>query len=194
MRVVTSIEDDQLQSAIHEKVEITDYNSAWPRLFNAEFQRLKELCGTKLSKVEHVGSTAVPGLSAKPIIDIVAVVSSIGEADVLVEHLCANGYTTSAEFNAALGDKRWLMRQHEGRRTHHLHLVLPGSDEWLNKVRFRDLLRTDAKLQRTYLELKRRLAHELGQDREAYTDAKTEFVRSALESGSQTSEPDRETE
>jgi GrpB-like predicted nucleotidyltransferase (UPF0157 family) len=180
---MSSIEYEQLQRAINEKVEIADYDSDWPQRFEAESRRLKELCGVSLSKIEHVGSTAVPGLPAKPIIDIIAVAPSVEEADTLVELLCANGYTTSVEFNATLGDKRWLMRQQGGRRTHHLHLVPPGNDEWLNKVRFRDLLRKDSDLRRAYIELKRRLADELCEDREAYTDAKTAFVRNALKTG-----------
>ena len=178
-----SLESEQLQRAIHEKVEITDYDPEWPQRFDAELQRLKQLCGARLSKIEHIGSTAVPGLPAKPVIDIIAVVPSIDEAESLVKLLCANGYNTSADFNATLKDKRWLMRQHEGHRTHHLHLVLPQSPEWQNKVRFRDLLRKDPNLRRSYIELKRRLADEIGSDREAYTDAKTEFVRNALSAG-----------
>jgi GrpB-like predicted nucleotidyltransferase (UPF0157 family) len=180
---MSSTQDEQLQRAIDQKVEIIDYDSVWPQQFNAELQRLKELCGVRLSKIEHVGSTAVPGLPAKPIIDIIAVVSSLKELDLLVELLCANGYSTSAEFNATLGDRRWLMRQQEGKRTHHLHLVPPSDVEWLNKVRFRDLLRKDSDLRQAYIKLKRRLADELGHDREAYTDAKAEFICNALSAG-----------
>lgn len=181
--MMSPVNDEQLHSAINQKVEIVDYDSRWPQRFTVECQRLQELCGAKLSRIEHIGSTAVAGLPAKPIIDIIAVVASIEVADALVDQLCANGYTTSAEFNATLENKRWLMRHEGGRRTHHLHLVLPDSDEWRDKVRFRDILRRDPHLQQAYVELKRRLAGELGQDREAYTDAKTEFVRSALEIG-----------
>jgi GrpB-like predicted nucleotidyltransferase (UPF0157 family) len=131
---MSSIEENQLERAIHEKIEITEYNPEWPLKFNVERQRLQELLGDSLSEIEHVGSTSVPGLPAKPIIDIIAVVASMSAADAIVEHLCVNGYATSAEFNATLGDKRWLMRHQNGRRTHHLHLVLPGSEEYWSLI------------------------------------------------------------
>ncbi len=118
---------EELQQAIHEKVQIRDYDPAWPVRFEVERRRLQSLCGHKLLAIEHVGSTAVPGLSAKPIIDIVAAVSSIQEADELLIVLCANGYATSADFNATLGSARWLMRQERGSRTHHLHLLVANS-------------------------------------------------------------------
>jgi len=81
-------------------------------------------------QIEHVGSTAVPGLPAKPVVDLMATVDSMALADRLIPRLLENGYVTSAEFNATLGDRRWLMRHADGHRTHHLHLVLPDSSAW----------------------------------------------------------------
>jgi GrpB-like predicted nucleotidyltransferase (UPF0157 family) len=108
-------------------------------------------------------------------------VPSMEVADRLVEQLCNNGYTTSAEFNSSLGDRRWLMRHADGRRTHHLHLVLEGSAHLANAIRFRDALRGNGRLGREYAELKYRLAREFGNDRGAYTAAKTEFIASVLQ-------------
>lgn len=176
-------DQSELERAINEKIEIRDYDPAWSLRFQAERDRLQAICGDTLIAIEHIGSTAVPGLPAKPIIDILAAVSSMDAADELVILLCANGYTTSAEFNATLGERRWLMRQEGGRRTHHLHLVLHPSDEWSNKLRFRDMLRQNRELCQGYLALKRRLAVELGGDRESYTEAKSDFIRAALASG-----------
>lgn len=175
-----SQEKEELERAIHERIEIRAYDPTWPSQFEAESRRLRTLCGGKLLAIEHVGSTAVTGLSAKPIIDILATVQSIQLADEVLAFLCENGYTTSAEFNAALGDEHWMMRQEKGHRTHHLHLVLPMSEVWSNKIRFRDLLRRDENLRQNYVELKANLANTLSENREAYTDAKTEFVRRAL--------------
>src|ERR1700691_3201237 len=116
--------DDSLTRAIAEEVHVAAYDSRWAAQFVTERDRLLDLLPGRFSAIEHIGSTAVPGLAAKPIIDILAGVGSMSEADSLLEPLCAHGYETSAEFSASLPDRRWLMRQALGRRTHHLHLVV----------------------------------------------------------------------
>ncbi len=169
---------DDLDRATHEPVHLVPYDPAWPAAFAAERHRLAaHLSGP----VEHVGSTAVPGLSAKPVIDLLAAVDSMADADAVLPALCAAGYHTSAEFNAVLGTRRWLMRQSGGHRTHHLHLVVAGSADWADTVRFRDRLRGDPALAAAYLALKTSAAASLGADREAYTRAKGAFVAAALD-------------
>ena len=175
-----NVPDEELQRAIHEEIEIVEYCADWPALFEAERARLERLFPGRFLHIEHIGSTAVPGLSAKPIIDLNAAVSSMEEADDLLAGLCAEGYTTSEEFNRTLVDRRWLMRQSEGKRTHHLHLVLPTSSDWRRKLRFRDILRDHSSIAMDYAKLKRSLAHTSGADREGYTNAKTAFIESAL--------------
>ena len=170
--------DDSLTRAISESVAIVPYDPTWPARFEAERARLAALYPDL--RIEHIGSTAVPGMPAKPIIDCMAAVPSLAVADQLVELLCANGYVTSASYNQSLGDRRWLMRHSEGRRTHHLHLVLEDSPRLAECLRFRDALRADGELARRYTELKERLARECGTDREAYTAAKAAFVAAAL--------------
>jgi len=101
-------------------------------------------------------------------------------ADALIELLLASGYTTSAEFNATLTDRRWFMRHAMGRRTHHLHVVVFDGPQWHERLRFRDALRADARLAATYAALKARLVLEHRTDREAYTEAKAGFVRAVL--------------
>ena len=101
-------------------------------------------------------------------------------AEALSEPLVALGYTTSAEFNESLVDRKWFMRWAEGCRTHHLHVVVHESEAWHERVRFRDALRSQPLIAARYAELKQRLAAEHRTDREAYTDAKTKFVRSVL--------------
>ncbi len=104
----------------------------------------------------------------------------MSQADALLEPLCAHGYESSAEFNATLPDRRWLMRHARGRRTHHLHLVVFGSEQWVRWLRFRDLLRVDGALASRYECRKRDLASEHRHDRESYTHAKTAFIQEAL--------------
>ncbi|HEY1111758.1 MAG TPA: GrpB family protein [Opitutaceae bacterium] len=176
----TLSEHESLQRAIHEPLQLVPYDTAWPLLFEAERARLRGLCPTAFLGIEHVGSTAVPTLSAKPIIDLMAGVPSLAEADAILPGLCANGYVTSAEFNATLVDKRWLMRHAEGRRTHHLHLMVFESLAWRKHLAFREALRASAHLRSRYEALKTRLVAQAGSDREAYTAMKTAFVNDVV--------------
>lgn len=174
--------DDLATQAIYQSVEIVPYEVNWSAEYEAERDKLLQLFPTTFSAIEHVGSTAVTGMAAKPIIDILAVVPSMEVADKVMTRLTQCGYLFSADFNAQLGDSRWLMKHANGRRTHHLHLVLPGSKHWLDKIRFRDLLRADPSWARKYVALKKDLAQKHSADREAYTEAKTDFVSDALAS------------
>ena len=109
-------EQESLRRAIYEKVDLREYDPRWPLMFEAERDRLFALFPNAFMELEHIGSTAVPGLSAKSIIDILAGVASISRADLLIDSLCRSKYTTSAEFNATLKNRRWLMRWANGRR------------------------------------------------------------------------------
>lgn len=173
-------EAESLTRAIHEEVALFPYDPSWPSMFEDERDRLLRLFPGELLAIEHFGSTAVPGLSAKPIIDILAGVDSISRADELMEPLCQARYTTSMEFNASLVDRRWLMRWAEGRRTHHLRLMVFGSQEWDRRLAFRDILRANTELAQRYEQNKRLWAREFRADREAYTAAKADFIREAL--------------
>lgn len=91
------------------------------------------------------------------------------------------GWTTSAGFNATLRDQQWFMRWHDGHRTHHLHVVVSESPIWVARLKFRDVLRTDAALAARYARLKQDLADRHRLDREAYTAAKADFVRAVVD-------------
>lgn len=171
---------ESLQLAIHEEVVLVAYDASWPALFALEYKRLDALFRGQLLGVEHFGSTAIPGMPAKPVIDILAGVASMAAADALTAPILAAGYTTSVEFNATLTDRRWFMRWAAGRRTHHLHVVVHGADEWRRRLHFRDVLRADPALAQRYAALKQALAVEHPADREAYTEAKTAFVMQVL--------------
>lgn len=176
-------EAGSVDRAIHEEVHLAAYSDTWPDLFAAERDRLTDMFPARLLAVEHFGSTAIPGMPAKPIVDILAGVESMEVADSLLEAILACGYTTSREFNATLPDRRWFMRSAAGRRTHHLHVVVLGGKEWTERLRFRDILRSDEGLAQQYAKLKSALASRHRSDREAYTDAKSEFVRSVILDG-----------
>jgi GrpB-like predicted nucleotidyltransferase (UPF0157 family) len=169
-----------LHEAIHQRVEIVNYDPEWPGRFAIERDRLLGLFSGTFSGIEHFGSTAVPLLAAKPVIDILAGVESMGVADWLLGPLCRAGYDTSKEFNATLKDQRWLMLQENGARKYHLHLVVYGELEWRQKLAFRDALRGDHELALQYERLKRELAMRHFKDREAYTAAKSDFIKGVV--------------
>ena len=175
------LDDEQsLVAAINEEVRLREHDPAWALAFDLERARLHALLPGVFLGIEHIGSTAVAGLPAKPIIDILAGVASLEGVDVLIDRLCDNGYTTSAEFNATLTDRKWLMRWRDGHRTHHLHIVEFGGTPWHDRLAFRDALRSDPATARRYADLKADLAARHASDREAYTDAKAEFVRAVV--------------
>lgn len=167
------------RQAINESVRITAYKEEWPAQFRSERDRLVTIAPEFIA-IEHIGSTSVPGLAAKPIIDIMAAVTSMAPLDQLVERLCGNGYITSAEFNRSLGERRWLMRHAGGHRTHHLHIVLSTSRHWVECLRFRDALRQSSELATRYANLKQQLALQFGSDRDGYNDAKATFIAAAI--------------
>lgn len=173
-------EQESLQAAIHEEVVLHEYEPSWPMAFRVECERLANLLSGAFVELQHIGSTAVKGMSAKPIIDILAGVDSMARAESLVEPICRSGYTTSAEFNATLTDRKWFMRWAYGHRTHHLHVVVHGGIAWHEHLRFRDALRSQPELAASYALLKAQLAARHATDREVYTEAKATFVRSAL--------------
>ena len=154
------------------RVEIVDYDPSWPAAFDTERRRLAPLLAG--ADVHHIGSTAVPGLAAKPIIDMVALVESY---EVPIARLVVDGgYQYARAFNATLTHRRFLCYPTAAHRTHHLHLV-DEPEELEQRLCFRDRLRTDPALAGEYAALKRALAERYSEDREAYTEAKSEFVR-----------------
>ena len=159
-------------------VRIVPYDPAWPAEFEAERARLLPVLTPWLTgEIHHVGSTSVPGLGAKPVIDILAEVASLEESREAIEPLQALSYWWAPYQEARMN---WFCKPSPEHRTHHLHLVVPGSEAWHEELAFRDALRAEPETARAYEELKQRLADEHTHDREAYTVAKTAFVESVL--------------
>jgi GrpB-like predicted nucleotidyltransferase (UPF0157 family) len=152
-------------------VQIAEYDSAWPASFEAERGRLAPLLDG--ADIHHIGSTAVPGLAAKPVIDMIALVADIdAPIAALVER---TGYQFPRAYNSTLSHRRFLCYPSASHRTHHLHLV-DEQHELDHRLRFRDRLRADPTLAREYAMLKRALASRYASDREAYTEAKRHFI------------------
>lgn len=154
------------------RIEVVDYDESWPGRFLSERLRLAPL--VPQIELHHIGSTAVPGLAAKPIVDIMAVVEDLDAP--LAALMERAGYQYPVAYNATLTDRRWLCRPSAAHRTHHLHLVA-SPDELARHLRFRNALRAQPALAREYAALKRGLAERMADDREGYTAAKTSFIR-----------------
>lgn len=176
----STFQDKLLQSAINEDISISPYDPKWPQKFQSEKARLLSIFTRDLLDIEHIGSTAVPGLAAKPIIDMMAAVKSMNVADKLLEPLRGFGYVTPPECNANLPERRWLMRHANGHRTHHLHLVCESSEGWVRTLKFRDILRAHPEAAEEYRSLKVDLARTAGSNRDKYIQGKTSFVEALL--------------
>lgn len=164
-----------------EQVIIVDPDSGWPALFEAEQTRLRLTLGHKLLLIEHMGSTAIPGLAAKPIIDLIAAVRDLDDMRAWVEPLQTLGYSYISKFEAEMPERRFFQKHDaEGQRTHHLHLYdLPTFHARPERL-FRDYVRAHPEVAQRYAQLKRSLAERLGHDRAAYTEAKTDFIQSVV--------------
>jgi GrpB-like predicted nucleotidyltransferase (UPF0157 family) len=161
-----------------EPIRIVPYDPKWPERFERERAALEDAIGEWVDGgVHHMGSTAVPGLEAKPVIDILVGVSSLEESRACFDRLGGLEYLYAPYRSKEM---HWFCKPNPSRRTHHLHLVPTGSKRFGDELAFRDYLRAHGDVAEEYGELKCRLAEEFRHDREAYTEAKTEFIRAAV--------------
>jgi GrpB-like predicted nucleotidyltransferase (UPF0157 family) len=168
-------------------VRIAPYDRRWPALFEEEAARIRRRLGGALLALEHVGSTAVPGLAAKPIIDLMLAVASLRVPLVLFEMLGQLGYQHRPL--DPIADRLYFVMERNGLRTHHLHVCELDSTFWTSHLRFRNRLRSDPELAKAYEGLKFELAAQFPNDRLAYTDAKEPFVVRALAARIDDAEP-----
>jgi GrpB-like predicted nucleotidyltransferase (UPF0157 family) len=165
-----------------DEVEVVNYDPRWPTLFDEEANRLRAALDPSLiSGLEHFGSTAVPGLSAKPIIDILIAVRSLADAQTsFVEALRKLDYVYWADNPKK--DRMFFVKgmpPFGSRRSHHVHVTETHGEMW-QRLAFRDYLRAHPGEAEIYEQLKRRLATEHQTDREAYTDAKSAYIESVM--------------
>jgi GrpB-like predicted nucleotidyltransferase (UPF0157 family) len=156
-------------------IEIVEYDPSWPRLYEKEAGFLRERFGPELIvRIEHYGSTAVPGLAAKPVIDILVEITSFEAAKAGIQPVLENlGYGYNW-YNRHMAFFKGYFS--EGAQKYHLHMA-PGDHPIMDDLFFRDYLLKHPEAAREYEELKYRLAEIHHHDREAYTEAKTDFVR-----------------
>jgi GrpB-like predicted nucleotidyltransferase (UPF0157 family) len=156
---------------------VRDYDSRWPLEYERESALLDHILKGVVEQIEHIGSTAVAGLAAKPMVDI-----AIGFANrTLLDEGRARLLTAGYNDRGDLGELGGVVvtKGPESDRTHILHLVIVQSDQWRRFLAFRDALRTDPVLREKYATLKRRLARDFPEDRDAYLAGKVGFVEMA---------------
>lgn len=161
-------------------MEIVDYDPRWPALAAESISELTDALPGAFIRIEHFGSTSVPGLAAKPVIDLMAGVADLDEiADRLREELPPLGYT---QLDVGMRGRLFFPKDQDGRRTHHLHVVPADTIPTRNEILLRDYLRRRAQDAARYGALKRAIAAELGDaDSLAYTRRKTDLVQELVD-------------
>jgi GrpB-like predicted nucleotidyltransferase (UPF0157 family) len=158
-------------------VVVSEYDPEWPELFRQIAEPVRHALGKIAVAVEHVGSTSVPGLTAKPVIDVDVVVSSAEDVPAAIERLRELGYVYQGD-KGIPGREAFMWPPHAPR--HHLYVVVEGSNPHVDHIRFRDYHRDHPEVAREYAQLKRALAEEHRNDRASYTEAKAEFIARVL--------------
>jgi GrpB-like predicted nucleotidyltransferase (UPF0157 family) len=160
-----------------EQVHIVSYDPSWPTLFAQERNHVLEAVGRWVEEVEHIGSTAILGLDAKPVVDLMVGLKSMAHASSCVEPLANLGYSYWAE--GAQPHHHLFVRFVDpamSARTHNLHLVEAGGQYWHERLLFRNYLHSHLEVAKEYARLKHQLASRHRDDRESYTEAKADFV------------------
>ena len=167
--------------ALHEEVAIEPYDPAWPQRFEEEKRYLHEcLPGDLIGRIEHFGSTAVPNLAAKPIIDMLVEVQSLEAVHRIIAPILEKRgyeYFWRPKFLGSedIGYTWFIKRDAQGGRTHHIHMLDKRSKDW-ERLLFRDYLIDHPYVAKQYEDLKRKVAEEYSQDRKAYAKAKSDFI------------------
>jgi GrpB-like predicted nucleotidyltransferase (UPF0157 family) len=164
-----------------EPITLASYDPEWVDAYEKEEQQIRNAAGEHIEAIEHIGSTSIPGLAAKPIIDIMAGVETLDDADRCIESLQTLGWVYAPEFEESVPHRRYFRKTDSENHTHHLHMVEMNSDWWTRHIRFRDYLREHPEVARTYEDLKRELAERHRWDVDEYAKAKTDFIRNIEE-------------
>ena len=159
------------------RIVIEKYNPEWKTKFEKESKLLTGVISESGIQIEHIGSTSVIGLGAKPIIDIMIGLKDFKTADNHIEAIVNLGYNYVKKYESIMPFRRFFTKGTVGNRTHHLHMVEINSEFWVRLLRFRNHLRENKEHRDKYLELKINLAKREWEDSNDFAEAKTEFIR-----------------
>ncbi len=158
------------------ELRVSPYQEEWKNLFETEKRDIEKAIGDYIKDIQHVGSTSIPGMSAKPILDIAIAVKDFEEARICIKPLCDMGYTFRGE--NGIPRRHYFIKGEPC--THHIHMLEKDNEEWEKLILFRDYLRSNQNIAEEYKELKRNLLQRLRGDRKAYQAAKADFVEAVI--------------
>jgi len=159
-------------------IEVVDYDPKWPLMYEAEKERIASALGPLVRAIEHIGSTSVAGLAAKPTIDALVGIHNLADVGKCIVPLEQIGYQHRPAFESQFLGGHYFRRRNElGQHTYHIHVTEFNSEFWNRHIGFRNYLRTHPEAARQYEQLKRGLAQKFPNDRERYTEGKSEFIR-----------------
>jgi GrpB-like predicted nucleotidyltransferase (UPF0157 family) len=166
------------------RIDVVDYDPQWIAAFEMETAMLARIFGQRIADIQHIGSTAVPGLAAKPIIDILIVLDHTDDIDSFNPSMEALGYRVRGECLDApvpgTPGRFYFSKDTNGVRSHHVHICARGHGDILDKIAFRDYLRAHEGVALAYVDLKQRLAADHHFDNIGYMRGKDDFVKSVL--------------
>jgi GrpB-like predicted nucleotidyltransferase (UPF0157 family) len=160
-------------------VKLVEHSPNWSECFREERELLLRILGEKVVDVRHIGSTSIPGMAAKPIIDILAAVQALTDVETFVDDLNKFGYEDKGD--GGVPGRRFFVKGVAANRTHHLNFCETNSEFWTSHVAFCDYLVRHPATAQEYSLLKRKLADQFPIDRSAYTAGKEQFVRLVLD-------------
>ena len=155
------------------KISVEPYNKNWKDKFKKEKHKLKNIFNDIICEIHHIGSTAIPGIKAKPTIDIMVVVEDINKADKYNDSMQALGYEPKGEFG--IKNRRFFQKGGTN-RTHHVHIFQKGDKEIKRHLNFRDYMRAHPKQAQKYSRLKETLADKYSHDIKKYIEGKNDFI------------------
>jgi len=158
-----------------EEIELVPHIPEWEALFKKEAERLSSVLGDTLLQIHHIGSTAIPGILAKPIVDILPTVKDIHAVDRLTPSLEALGYEAKGEFG--MPGRRYFIKSQDGKRLFNVHIFEEGHPDVERHLRFRDYMRSHPEDAAAYSDLKKELVKQSSDDMERYCWGKEDFVK-----------------
>jgi GrpB-like predicted nucleotidyltransferase (UPF0157 family) len=156
------------------RVEVVSYNSNWKKMYKEESEKIKNILNDIIVDIHHIGSTAIPGIKAKPVIDILVEVKDIEAVDRYNNKMEELGYEAMGEHGIP---KRRFLRKGGNKRTHHIHIFQVGSEEIERYINFKEYLITHPDKGREYSKLKEKLVNKYTYDVENYTNGKSDFIK-----------------
>jgi GrpB-like predicted nucleotidyltransferase (UPF0157 family) len=169
-----------IYSKLNRPIIIVEYNPEWTFWFENEKKHLINALKDNVLLIEHIGSTAVPGLAAKPVIDIALGINDFKRSERIIPIIENLGYHYVPEFEKILPERRFFWKGSPKVHTYHIHMTEITNPLWTNPIIFRDYLTNNPDVLYRYIKLKRKLADQCGNDIEKYVNGKTEFIEHVL--------------